>query len=106
VRLERLAGYRISQLARNELFLMPQLGGTMIAHYTHGNVLMVQKLLGHKRIQNTMKYIHMITFKDDEFEVATATTVEEAKSVLTVGFDYVAEKDGIMLFRRPKRFNA
>ena len=81
-------------------------GGTMIAHYTHGNVLMVQKLLGHKRIQNTMKYIHMIVFKDDEFEVATATTVEEAKSILTVGFDYVAEKDGIMLFRRPKRFNA
>ena len=81
-------------------------GGTMIAHYTHGNVLTVQKLLGHKRIQNTMKYIHMITFKDDEFEVATATTVEEAKSVLATGFDYVTEKDGIMLFRRPKRFNA
>jgi integrase len=81
-------------------------GGTMIAHYTHGNVLTVQKLLGHKRIQNTMKYIHMITFKDDEFEVATATTLEEAKSVLATGFDYVTEKDGIMLFRRPKRFNA
>jgi len=24
---------------------------------------------------------------------------------LTVGFDYVTEKDGIMLFRRPKRFS-
>lgn len=31
VRLERLAGYRISQYARNELFLMPQLGGTVMA---------------------------------------------------------------------------
>ena len=80
-------------------------GGTMIAHYTNGNVLTVKKLLGHKRIENTMKYISMIHFKNDEFEVATATTVDEAKSVLSAGFDFVAEKNGIMLFRRPKRFS-
>jgi len=79
-------------------------GGSMIAHYTHGNVLTVKKLLGHKRIENTMKYISMIHFKDDEFEVTTATTIEEAKQILSAGFDYVTEKDGIMLFRRPKRF--
>jgi hypothetical protein len=53
-----------------------------------------------------MKYIGMIHFKDDEFEVTTATTVEEAKQVLSAGFDYVTEKSGIMLFRRPKRFSA
>ena len=81
-------------------------GGSMIAHYTNGNVLTVQKLLRHKQIQNTMKYIHMINFKEDEFEVATATNVEEAKKILAVGFNYVTEKDGIMLFRRPKRFTA
>lgn len=80
-------------------------GGTMLAHYTNGNVLTVKKLLGHKRIENTMKYIGMIHFKDDEYEVTTATTVEEAKQVLTAGFDYVTEKNGIMLFRRPKRFS-
>ncbi len=39
-----------------------------------------------------------------EFEVATATTIEEAKELLAVGFDYVTEKNDIMLFRRPKRF--
>jgi len=53
-----------------------------------------------------MKYISMIHFKNDEFEVTTTTTVEEAKKVLEAGFDYVAEKNGIMLFRRPKRFSA
>jgi len=52
-----------------------------------------------------MKYIHMIHFKDDEFEVTTATTIEEAKQVLSAGFDYVTQKDSIMLFRRPKRFD-
>jgi hypothetical protein len=46
----------------------------------------------------------MIHFKDDEFEVTTATTVEEAKQILRAGFDYVTQKDSIMLFRRPKRF--
>jgi hypothetical protein len=39
-----------------------------------------------------------------KFEVTTATTVEEAKQILSAGFDYVTEKNGIMLFRRPKRF--
>lgn len=42
-------------------------------------------------------------FKDDEFDVATATTVDEAKELLAAGFDYIAEKNNIMLFRRPKR---
>jgi len=62
----------------------------------------VKKLLGHKEIKNTMKYIGMIHFKDDEFDVTTATTVEEAKQVLSAGFEYVTEKDGIMLFRSQK----
>jgi len=53
-----------------------------------------------------MKYIGMIYFKDSEFEVATATTVDEAKRILKQGFDYITEKNGIMLFRRPKRFGA
>ena len=76
----------------------------MTYHYTK-NILLVKKLLGHKRIQNTMKYTQLVHFKDDEFEVATATTIEEAKQLLAVGFDYVTEKNGIMLFRGPKRFS-
>jgi integrase len=81
-------------------------GGSMIAHYTNGNVLTVKKLLGHKRIENTMKYISMLNLKENEFEVTTATTVEEAKTILSSGFEYIVEKNGIMLFRRPKRFGS
>jgi len=80
-------------------------GGTMIAHYTNGNILKVQKLLRHKRIQNTMKYIHMIKFEDNEFEVAAATTIEEEKELLKTGFDFIREKNNIALYRRPKRFS-
>jgi hypothetical protein len=45
-----------------------------------------------------------INFKTDEYEVNSATTVGEAKTILSAGFDYETEKHGIMLFRRPKRF--
>jgi len=78
-------------------------GATMTYHYTR-KILLVQKLLGHKRIESTMKYTRLVHFKDDEFDVETATTVEEAKELLKIGFDYITEKNGISLFRRPKRF--
>jgi len=77
----------------------------MIAHYTNGNVLTVKKILRHKRIENSMKYIHTIDFKDDEFDVATATTVEEVKQLASAGFEKFDEMNAIHIFRRPKRFN-
>jgi hypothetical protein len=63
-------------------------------------------MLGHKRTENTMKYIDLTNFKDDEFEVATATTAEEAKKALSAGFKYSNEISGVQLFTRPKRFSA
>jgi integrase len=81
-------------------------GGSMIAHYTHGNVLAVKRALGHKRIENTMKYIHMLHFKDNEFDVATATSVEDVKKLAAAGFEKIDEIQGIHVFRRPKRFGA
>jgi len=36
-----------------------------------------------------MKDIGLVHFKDDEFEVTTATTVDEAKQVLSAWFDYL-----------------
>jgi hypothetical protein len=47
----------------------------------------------------------MNDFENHEFEVQAATTIEEAKKPLAAGFDYVTEKDSIMLFKRPKRYN-
>lgn len=98
---DRLSSASTSFLAKHGCFG----GGSMIAHYTHGNVLAVQKALGYKSIRNTMKYIHMLNLKeDDEFEVATATTVEEVKELIEAGFEKVDEIQGTHIFRRPKRF--
>ena len=74
----------------------------MTYHYTR-DILLVQKLLGHKHIQNTMIYTQLVHFEGNEFDVTTAINVEEAKELLATGFEYVTEKNGIMLFRRSKR---
>jgi len=55
---------------------------------------------------NHLEIPQLTQFEDHEFDVATATTVEEAKEVLKLGFEYVTEKNGIMLFRRPKRLGS
>jgi hypothetical protein len=65
---------------------------------------LVQKLLGHKSIKKAFKYTHLVHFKDDEFDVATATTVEEAKDLAATGFDYFTTMNGVQIFRKLKMF--
>jgi integrase len=79
-------------------------GGSMLAHATNGNVLTIKKILRHKRIENTMKYIHTIEFKDEDYEIATATTEEEIKQLGKAGFIKFDEMSGIHFYRKPKRF--
>ena len=66
------------------------------------DILHVQQLLGHKKLENTAIYTHLINFESDEWHSATAQTVEEAKNLIETGFDYVTEMDGIKLFRKRK----
>jgi len=89
-----------------ELRSFRHFGGTMIAFYTHGNVLTVMKMLGLKEVKNAMKYIgDMSQFKDDEFDVQTATSFEEAKPLLASGYTYVQNIKELMVYTRPKRFS-
>ena len=102
---------RVAEMQKNERIRKIQLrtfrhwGATWMAHFTNGNVLKVKQRLGHKRVENTMKYIGMVTIRDDEFEVATATNVEDAKKILEAGYTYSTEMNGVKLFTRPKRFS-
>jgi integrase len=79
-------------------------GGTMLAHYTNGNVLTIKKALRHRAIQSTMKYIGLLQFKDEDYEVSTATTVEEIKQLAQAGFQKFDELNGIHVFRKPKKY--
>ena len=79
--------------------------GTELYHKTK-DILYAKEKLGHKNIQNTLIYIHLeaAIFKsgNDEFTVRSADTVEEAKQLLEVGFEYVTEMEDVKLFRKRK----
>jgi integrase len=83
-------------------------GGSMLAHYTQGNLLIIQKALRHRCILNTMKYIHTIPIKDEDFEIAVATTPEEIKQYGKAGWVKYDEMtfNGTQMhfYKKPKRF--
>ena len=49
-------------------------------------VLIIKRMLRHKSIQNTMKYIHTIEFKEEDFEETVATTPEEIRQLGKAGW--------------------
>jgi Mn-dependent DtxR family transcriptional regulator len=78
----------------------------MIAEYTNGNVLTIKKMLRHKSVLNTMKYVHAVNFKDDDHEVATASIDEEIKQLDKAGWVKYDEKNGVSYYRKPKKFRS
>jgi integrase len=63
-------------------------GATMLYHKT-GDILYVKQQLGHKRIENTMVYVQLITFESDEYNTAYAKSVEEEDKLIKAGFELV-----------------
>jgi integrase/recombinase XerD len=67
------------------------------------DILHVRNVLGHKSINNTLIYTHLVDFEQsDEYSSATAKTIEEAQKLIESGFEYVTEIDGVKLFRKRK----
>lgn len=66
------------------------------------DILHIQNILGHKRIENTLIYTHLVNFESDEYVCKVAKTVDEASQLIESGFDYVTEVDGVKLFRKRK----
>lgn len=86
-------------------------GGTQLAWLSNGNVLFVKDKLGHRKVENTMKYIARIDWKlNQDFEVVTATTDEEIKKYGEAGYQKYDERTlgatHISYYRRPKRFGS
>ena len=74
---------------------------TMEYHHTK-DILHVKQLLGHRSINSTMIYTHLINFEGDEFTCKTAKTIYEAKGLIEAGFDYVIDMNSYKLFRKRK----
>lgn len=74
---------------------------TMLYHKTR-DILLVKYTLGHRRLENTEVYTHLVGFQSNEHDSATAKTVEEAKLLVEAGFEYVTDIENVKLFRRRK----
>ena len=79
--------------------------GTMEYHRTK-DILHVKQLLGHKSVQNTMKYINLEAAvfqpESDEFTVRVARSLDEACKLVEAGFDYVTDMEDGKIFRHRK----
>ncbi|TET20293.1 hypothetical protein E3J74_03320 [Candidatus Bathyarchaeota archaeon] len=80
----------------------------MHAYHRTKDILHVQRLLGHKNIQNTLIYIDLesklFNNTNDGFTVRVAHNVGEALNLVEVGFEYVTGEygDGGKIFRKRK----
>jgi len=79
---------------------------TMEYHRTGGSIMHVMQFLGHRDIRNTMRYIniadHVFKYKNDEYITRVARNVKGARALLEAGFEYVMERDNLMIFRKRK----
>ena len=66
------------------------------------DIIHVKEMLGHKAIQSTLIYTHLKTFKSDEYHSAAATDIEDARSRIEAGFEYVCTHQDTMVFRKRK----
>jgi len=69
------------------------------------DILHVKTLLGHKSVNNTLKYIqysNILETNSDEWTCKVAKNLDEATQLIESGFEYVTEIDGVKLFRKRK----
>ncbi len=63
----------------------------------------VQYLLGHKRIINTERYVHLFEYIGDKYFSAIATTPKEKLALIEDCWEYVtSDPDGTQYYRKPK----
>jgi integrase len=67
------------------------------------NAEIVRQIVGHKRLNTTQKYIHLLAGTNGEWIVEGTTDKERAKQLLAADYTYqLTTPDGTMLFRKPK----
>jgi len=67
------------------------------------DLVFTKHVLGHRSVNSTLRYIHVLDVESQEWTCKTAKDTDEAKSLVEQNFEYVATSpDGLMLFRKPK----
>jgi integrase len=66
------------------------------------DILHVMRLLGHKNINNTLVYTQLIDTHSDEFVVKVAHDIDEDRSLIEAGFEYITDRVGLKIYRKRK----
>jgi integrase len=67
------------------------------------NAEIVRQIMGHKHLNTTQKYLHLLGFGNTDWIVEGTTDKERAKQLLKEDFQYqLTTPDGTMLFRKPR----
>jgi integrase len=67
------------------------------------DILRVKAKLGHKSINSTMIYTHLIEFEAEEYTSRIAHNIREAQKLVDAGFEYVCDyQEAGKLFRKRK----
>jgi integrase len=94
------------ELTKFRLYDLRHYYATMLYHKTK-DILLVKQQLGHKRIEHTLIYTHLINFKTDEYisrtvQLGTPTTLKEICELAEAGFTKFTEIEGYQIFKKPK----
>ncbi len=81
------------------LYDLRHFAATMTYHKTR-DILYTQKMLGHRNLRSTLRYVQLIAFGDDDYTSAAAKTVQEVRQLVEAGFEYVTEVEGAKVFRK------
>ena len=74
---------------------------TMEYHKTK-DILHVMQILGHRSINNTLIYTHLVNFKDDDYTAKVAHSEQEICQLIEAGFEYVCDYEDNKVFRKRK----
>ncbi len=68
------------------------------------DILHVKYMLGHKRLENTEIYTHLIEFESNEYHTAHAKTLEEEDKLIEAGFELVRydQNSQVAIYRKRK----
>ena len=83
-------------------------GGTKVAYESKGNILTIMSVLRHKSFKSSLRYIHAVEFKDEDFETVVGTTPEDIIALGKAGWQKYDEMvmNGVQMhfYRKPKTF--
>ena len=77
-------------------------------YYRTRDIFHIMQILGHRKIENTLLYMHLANFifhdHDDQYVCKVARNAQEAMQLIELGFEYVTGEyhDGGKLFKKQK----